>query len=563
MKLSALYLASLLPFLAAGCALDGTTLVSEEGQGGQSEVGSTEQPWNASFPNGSKHGHHGILEVALAELKSRGMLPPNVDQQKLYIHYGLAFADQVWLGAPGTPAVASSTAMDSHRDETVAQQTDYFLAGALKAGLKLTWRSDEDRPTTHLNVNLFIGPSVADNLLDKGESRNYAADNFFHYLNANPVELFNEDIDSLGIDRTLYRANTSKPRVSATSYGAMLYQLARKFWGNNPSSPSLNELAFAGPHPQAAWDTGKLVARNASVNMPSTYLGGLPFICSGGSNAKDPCYDGRPTWPAWAASSRTQVQPPKSATAALIYLGWALHMAQDVSNFPHASDWTGLGHSAWEDAADRLMGLGWPSFPLATVPAPATCDQYLYECPDAMDPVECTNRVKQGAAARGRCLDAIETIKADNNDRSALRPVLQPRFQQGLAQALGSATNRTDLCAAAGLTGSEIMSGRLNWQGVHPVFKAPVAAAQADGQSVDKYSEQVSLPMVALELERAVFSNMKLLACFEYTQDTDKDGVVDVKDNCPNNANPTQKDSDGNGVGDACQFAVVIPRIAL
>ena len=311
--------------------------------------------------------------------------------------------------------------MDSHRDETVAQQTDYFLAGALKAGLKLTWCSDEDRPTTHLNVNLFIGPSVADNLLDKGESRNYAADNFFHYLNANPVELFNEDIDSLGIDGTIYRANTSKPRVSATSYGAMLYQLARKFWGNNPSSPSLNELAFAGPHPQAAWDTGKLVARNAAVNMPSTYLGGLPFICSGGSNAKDSCYDGRPTWPAWAASSRTQVQPPKSATAALIYLGWALHMAQDVSNFPHASDWTGLGHSAWEDAADRLLGLGWPSFPLAAVPAPATCDQYLYECPDAMDPVECTNRVKQGAAARGRCLDGV--LSASVRDRCAGRGV--------------------------------------------------------------------------------------------------------------------------------------------
>lgn len=159
-------------------------------------------------------------------------------------------------------------------------------------------------------------------------------------------------------------------------------------------------------------------------------------------------------------------------------------------------------------------------------------------------------------------LDAIETIKADNNDRIALRPVLQTRYELGLAEALNSAKNRADFCSAAGLAGSEIESGSLNWQAVHPVFTAPVVAAQLQGTPVDEYSEEVSLPMVARDLDRAVFSNMKLLACFEYTQDTDKDGVVDVKDNCPNDANPAQKDSDGNGVGDACQFAVVIPRIA-
>jgi hypothetical protein len=37
--------------------------------------------------------------------------------------------------------------------------------------------------------------------------------------------------------------------------------------------------------------------------------------------------------------------------------------------------------------------------------------------------------------------------------------------------------------------------------------------------------------------------------------DSDGDGVCDNVDNCPNVANPDQKDSDGNGVGDACQTA--------
>ena len=35
--------------------------------------------------------------------------------------------------------------------------------------------------------------------------------------------------------------------------------------------------------------------------------------------------------------------------------------------------------------------------------------------------------------------------------------------------------------------------------------------------------------------------------------DYDQDGVADGKDNCPGNYNPWQEDSDGNGVGDACE----------
>lgn len=36
-------------------------------------------------------------------------------------------------------------------------------------------------------------------------------------------------------------------------------------------------------------------------------------------------------------------------------------------------------------------------------------------------------------------------------------------------------------------------------------------------------------------------------------KDTDKDGIVDTKDNCPLTYNPDQKDSNNNGVGDACE----------
>jgi len=38
-------------------------------------------------------------------------------------------------------------------------------------------------------------------------------------------------------------------------------------------------------------------------------------------------------------------------------------------------------------------------------------------------------------------------------------------------------------------------------------------------------------------------------------QDADKDGVLDAVDNCPVVANPDQADSDGDGIGDACEIA--------
>jgi hypothetical protein len=40
-------------------------------------------------------------------------------------------------------------------------------------------------------------------------------------------------------------------------------------------------------------------------------------------------------------------------------------------------------------------------------------------------------------------------------------------------------------------------------------------------------------------------------AC-EVPCDADADGIYTVIDNCPNNANPQQKDGDGDGIGDVC-----------
>ena len=43
--------------------------------------------------------------------------------------------------------------------------------------------------------------------------------------------------------------------------------------------------------------------------------------------------------------------------------------------------------------------------------------------------------------------------------------------------------------------------------------------------------------------------------------DTDGDGFANTIDNCPNTPNPDQKDSDGDGIGDACTpvGGIVVP----
>ena len=43
--------------------------------------------------------------------------------------------------------------------------------------------------------------------------------------------------------------------------------------------------------------------------------------------------------------------------------------------------------------------------------------------------------------------------------------------------------------------------------------------------------------------------------CDSDAPDADDDGVADTCDNCPNSANPLQEDADGDGIGDACETA--------
>lgn len=58
-------------------------------------------------------------------------------------------------------------------------------------------------------------------------------------------------------------------------------------------------------------------------------------------------------------------------------------------------------------------------------------------------------------------------------------------------------------------------------------------------------------------------NNQTLTAIVTPLRDTDGDGVSDDSDNCPNLANADQRDSKGNGIGDACRPAPPPPQAAV
>lgn len=59
-----------------------------------------------------------------------------------------------------------------------------------------------------------------------------------------------------------------------------------------------------------------------------------------------------------------------------------------------------------------------------------------------------------------------------------------------------------------------------------------------------------------LALTMSISGGLLLQSCTDDSQvqvDTDNDGVADSVDNCPNTPNPTQGDTDGDGIGDVCE----------
>lgn len=103
-------------------------------------------------------------------------------------------------------------------------------------------------------------------------------------------------------------------------------------------------------------------------------------------------------------------------------------------------------------------------------------------------------------------------------------------------------------CAAAA---GEILTGHDDWTSVKYNFLASVDFADGSTANLEEAKGELQLCEDPPDCT---------LGARALSPDTDGDGVYDIDDNCPTVFNPDQADSDGNGVGDACDFIRVKPH---
>lgn len=150
------------------------------------------------------------------------------------------------------------------------------------------------------------------------------------------------------------------------------------------------------------------------------------------------------------------------------------------------------------------------------------------------------------------------------------RSALPPLVESSLSEPAGigsSAGDRTAFGPSPVQTNVDA-SGAINWNrdgdSVDPGVAADINnfGSGGFGSTLQGYNDWANLQynfrtsvdfadgvhLTALEVEELDFEKEALIS-----PDTDGDGVVSIRDNCPLVANPDQADSDGDGVGDACE----------
>jgi hypothetical protein len=167
-----------------------------------------------------------------------------------------------------------------------------------------------------------------------------------------------------------FRADAAGPGdFAAPYYAQILYDQAVKFWPGR-TRPELSALPYL--------DAGWFGPAPVSADLRRTYVGGLPFCekhqemvyCSekyGDTNwasyMPDQILDilaecraagvsRCPKWPYWAASDEEWKHAQEDPKSAMIYLGWSLHLIQDLVIWYHACNEATVGHSEYESATE-------------------------------------------------------------------------------------------------------------------------------------------------------------------------------------------------------------------
>lgn len=491
--------------------------------------------WNArkKYVAGNPKAHNAIVQTALDWLEAAGKPIPNLTPEDVaYIHYGLWYADHVWSARPDNletePDDESIWRVAGVRDDLVFSGDDgdgqysydgeeCFL-GLFSVGTRWVVNDFEDdtpRPNLYMRARTRSTIGSIDN--------SYGGDNYFHYANDEDIVLANTDTP---LDGQVVGEDIGVPGYV---YGANLFEIAQRFWDFNPKKegadflPSLDYLEWTD-------ETGKIRSANPCeygdirANLPSFYYGGNPFVCTNSDpNSADPCDGGEPTWPTWVAEDDeiaylyqdpsdeeieafhailTDPTPGKSRRAAMIYLGWALHMLGDMSVREHARDETGNGpnsHAYWEDEADVWLdyaggNLNWDYWGCSY--EDWVTDGWLHYRPEEL-----------------WMFQDLDTMKWQE---------ICETFTDG---------------------------------DVNNVFLEMKEFAET--HYTFDFDDWYNACFVYFRMNEAVKNTIKALSCF-HLGDIDGDGVEDEDDNCPEVANPDQHNCDGDEFGDACDDNVCV-----
>lgn len=333
-----------------------------------------EQALNVEYPPSYNKGHNWVAHKAFEFLRHNASALMPEDLEELPVHYGLAFADNPWMGLP-----------DSHRRWSAGVREDLWKKEIgrednLVGNVKVEVGYPEMRTTQRPNLHLHVRWTFADPDLIPEATICYAADNISHYPHDSNLRVDGTgSSEGILVDGPVGQGNW---RVKGDEYGAWLYQMARRFWPGNTPRPQLDELPWVpkvGRIRADVWVTQfPLPSDDPKVEVPGTYLGGNPFILT---------QQGGATWPIWvpdqySPQKLSQQSPSQSKRAAAIYLGWSLHLLHDLSHPYHAMDRAGEKHAESEAEIDRwiLDGKfdGLPLFDSLGIAGPAKKAKYTW-----------------------------------------------------------------------------------------------------------------------------------------------------------------------------------------
>lgn len=315
--------------------------------------------------------------------------------------------------------------------------------------------------------------------------------------------LKNADLSKKLVERSVNQSLLTGADFGATKYGAILYNLARKFFeANTVAQPDIRDLIRVG-NDVPGWHTGRMQGHGEmsamKLDFPHTYLGGMPYACMD-SQSSDSCFDGKPTWPSWIRSTPptddaslrelTKQNPGRSNRAGLIYLGWATHMMQDSSLPHHVANWTGKEHGRQDGVGDL---------------------EYLYKDFTGQTVQECIYGIpKLGSLPKGICKTVPHPYAGKEYSKWLLDPSLAPDLD-ALLGPVNAPKNRDEVCRSLGISDDTLLAVGNGWQSLQPLYLAN--ARRAFGQRQEFLRGDAGLAEAREYVKHAVLGTLKLLYC--------------------------------------------------